>query len=249
MRRQAGRALEQPDELVLGDLQPGAQFAKRERFREPCTNISAAILNRIRSRGAGSMRAPPLPCRANSAPKLVINNSRSSRLSRPSSSARCSARKFKTSSRSESWLRVKYGTVLRPRLARSPRWRPVPGRTIDNTSADSPHPARMRLARIEDEQCRGVSLLGNTAALHHGTAKLGCGDDQCLMAMRCEFLCAEIGVHQAQSRRMAIPPVPAIFLVSTRAMLRPFIARCLLLCGIVSRGETRHATRYRPAAA
>src|SRR4051812_44735929 len=63
MRRQSGRVLEQPDELILRKLQPHTQFAKRERLGKPCMNIFGCHLepSAVARSGFGARTAAAVP--------------------------------------------------------------------------------------------------------------------------------------------------------------------------------------------
>jgi hypothetical protein len=70
------------------------------------------------------------------------------------------------------------------------------------------HPAGMRLDRVEHEQRLVLARrLGHAAGLDDRAAALGDGDDQRLMPVRRVFLGAEIRLHQAEAGDAAILPV------------------------------------------
>ena len=208
MRRQADRALEQADELEGREARrwrPGPRGEGRSAYSARIRSITWPA---ARGRAAAPRRPPPLPWRWNSGRSAPTSSSRSWNTSRPSSSARCIARKAAIRSRSPNSVarEVRHARRCRghrPRVERLPREveRAVP------PALAAAHPAAMRLLRIEHEQGRRRRVLHLAAALHHRAALLGDGDHQGVVGVRRIFVRREIGVHQAEAGEMAVPPV------------------------------------------
>ena len=208
VRRQPDGALEQADELEGRQPDLGGQILQAQLRGISACMRSFTRARSCRSTGAGGMRSPPLPWRWNSRPKLPISSSRSWNTSRPSSMAQCIAMNASIRSRSAKMLWVKYGTRSMPRPGRKLIQRSLRQihRAVLPALAPS-HPAGVRLGGIEDEQGRGRRLLDLAAALDHRAALLGHGDDQRLVDVRRIFVGREIGMHQAETGEMPVPPV------------------------------------------